>query len=359
MGGLKDRFFGKKTKNVGSPPGSFVYTGEKRTEEVRITVFDYNRSNFVEEEYSTAEKCGTFKDKETVTWINIAGLHDLEIVKTIGLQYDIHPLMLEDILDVDQRPKMEDLEERIYVVMKMLSYDENSERIDNEQVSIILGKNFVLSFQEKPGDVFDRIRDRIRTSRGRVRKMGADYLAYILIDAMIDNYFIIMEKIGDRVELLEEEILNNPASVTASASIHALKRELIFLRRSVWPLRELIAGLERSESKLITKPILPYLRDVYEHTIQIIDSVESFRDMISGMLDVYLSSLSNRMNEVMKVLTVIATIFIPLTFLTGVYGMNFTHMPELGWRWSYPVVWGVMAGLGIIMFILFKRKRWI
>ncbi len=359
MGGLKERFFGKKTKKVGSPPGSFVYTGEKRAEEVRITVFDYDRNNFVEEKYSTAENCGRFKDTKTLTWINIDGLHDLEIIKTIGLQYDIHPLILEDILDVDQRPKMEDFDKRIYVVMKMLSYDENTERINSEQVSIILGKNFVLSFQEKPGDVFDGIRDRIRTSRGRVREMGPDYLAYILIDTMIDNYFIIIEKMGNRLEILEEDILNNPSSSNASASIHVLKRELIFLRKSVWPLRELISGLERSESDLITKPVQPFLRDVYEHTIHIIDSVESFRDMISGMLDIYLSSLSNRMNEVMKVLTVIATIFIPLTFLVGVYGMNFTHMPELGWRWSYPVVWGVMAGLGIIMFILFKRKRWI
>jgi magnesium transporter len=359
MGSLKERFFGKKTGKIGIPPGSFVYTGEKKAEEVCITVFDYDENTVVEEEYSSAEKCGIYRDTKTITWINIAGLHDLEIIKTIGLQYNIHPLILEDILDVGHRPKMEDLDERIYIMMKMLSYNENSNRIDSEQVSIILGTNCVISFQEKPGDVFEGIRNRIRTGKGRIRKMGADYLAYTLIDAMIDNYFIIMENIGDKVEFLEEEILHNPASESSSASIHVLKRELIFLRRSVWPLRELIVGLERNESNLITEPIFPYLRDVYEHTIQIIDSVESFRDMIAGMLDVYLSSLSNRMNEVMKVLTVIATIFIPLTFLAGVYGMNFRHMPELAWKWAYPTVWGIMISLGIFMFVLFKRKKWI
>ncbi len=359
MGGFMNRFSARKINKTGMPPGSFVYTGEKKDETVRITVIDYDKGHFTEQEFLTAEECGVFKDTSTVTWINIDGLHDLEIIKTIGRQYDIHPLILEDILNVDQRPKMNDLDERIYIVMKMLSYNEKNEHIDLEQVSIVLGPNFVISFQEKTGDLFDSIRKRIRTDMGKVRKMCSDYLAYLLTDAIIDNYFLIIEKIGDRMEILEDEIVSNPASSNTASSIHLLKRELIFIRRSVWPLRELIGNLERSESKLFTKPVLPFLRDVYDHTIQIIDSVESFRDMISGIRDVYLSSLSNRMNEVMKVLTVIATIFIPLTFLAGVYGMNFSHMPELTWRWSYPVVWGVMVGLGVFMFVLFKRKKWI
>lgn len=206
MGGLKYRLFGKKMDTIGKPPGSFVYTGEKKTEQVRITVFDYDANAVVEEEFLSAEKCGIYRDTKTVTWINIAGLHDLEIIKTIGLQYEIPPLILEDILDVGHRPKMEELDTGIYIVMKMLSYDEKSGLIAGEQVSMFLGQNFVISFQEKPGDVFQAIRNRIRTGTGRVRKMGADYLAYALIDSMIDNYFIIMEKIGDRVEDVEEEV---------------------------------------------------------------------------------------------------------------------------------------------------------
>ena len=281
----------------------------------------------------------------------------MDIIEKIGNHFNIHPLILEDIVNTGQRPKMEDFIDYIFIVLKMLYYDEKENETKAEQVSLILRSNFVISFQESEGDVFDTIRERIRSDRGRIRRMGADYLAYALIDAIVDNYFIILEKLGEKIEDIEDELVINPAPATLQA-IHDLKREMIFLRKSVWPLREVISRLERWESPLINKSLDIYLRDVYEHTIQVIDSIETFRDMLSGLLDIYLSSISNRMNEIMKVLTIIATIAIPLTVITGIYGMNFQSMPELQWWWSYPIVLLVMLTLGILMIIYFRRKKW-
>ncbi len=227
-----------------------------------------------------------------------------------------------------------------------------------EQVSLILGPNFVLSFQENVGDVFDQIRERIRSGKGKIRKMGADYLVYTLLDAIVDNYFIILEKIGEQIEFIEERLIINPASDTLN-TIHKLKREMLFLRKSVWPLREVISGMERGESSLIKGTTKIYLRDVYDHNIQIIDTIETLRDMLSGMLDIYLTSISNRLNAVMKVLTIIATIFMPLTFLAGIYGMNFKYMPELEWKWGYPLILLIMSTIGISMLFYFKRKKWL
>jgi len=253
---------------------------------------------------------------------------------------------------------MEDFVDYLFVVLKMLHYDEKEKAVRAEQVSLILGSNYVISFQETEGDVFDPIRERIRMERGRIRKMGADYLAYSLIDEIVDNYFLILEKLGEKIEDMEDALVTNPTPETLQA-IHGLKREMIFLRKSVWPLREVISRLERWESPLIDKSIAIYLRDVYDHTIQVIDAIETFRDMLSGMLDIYLSSISNRMNEIMKVLTMIATIFIPLTLIAGIYGMNFKYMPELESPWGYPMIYLVMLVIGIIMVIYFRRKRWL
>jgi magnesium transporter len=253
---------------------------------------------------------------------------------------------------------MEDFEDYLFIVFKMLSYYEKESEIRSEHVSLFLGSNFVLTFQEKEGDVFASIRERIRDGRGRIRKMGSDYLAYALIDTVVDNYFSILEKIGEKVEDVEGELVTNPTTETIQ-SIHNLKREMIYLRKSVWPLREVVSRLERGDSELINETTVIYLRDVYDHTIQVIDAVETLRDILSGMLDLYLSSISNRMNEVMKVLTIIATIFIPLTLIAGVYGMNFRYMPELDWRWGYPTILLTMTVIGIIMLIYFKRKKWL
>jgi magnesium transporter len=227
-----------------------------------------------------------------------------------------------------------------------------------DQLSLVFGKNFVVSFQEKPGDMFDPVRERLRQGKGRLRKMGADYLAYALLDAVVDHYFVVLENLGERVEALEEELVVDPSQETLH-KIHALKREMIFLRKSVWPLREVVAKLERAESELIKDSTEIFFRDVYDHTIQVIDNIETFREILAGMLETYLSSVSNRMNQVMKVLTIIATIFIPLTFLAGVYGMNFEHMPELKWRFGYFLVWGVMIALGVGMAVAFRRRKWL
>jgi magnesium transporter len=257
-----------------------------------------------------------------------------------------------------QRPKMEDFENFLFIVLKMFQYDENENQTKTEQISLIIGSNYLISFQEDEGDVFDLIRERIRTDRGRIRKMGSDYLAYSLIDAIVDNYFTVLEKIGESIEDIEDELINNPTQEILH-TIHTLKRELIFLRKSVWPLREVIGRLERWESPLIEKSIDIYLRDVYDHTIQVIDALEIFRDMLSGMLDIYLTSVSNRMNEIMKVLTIIATIFIPLTLVTGIYGMNFKYMPELNSPWGYPMVYFVLLAISFVMLVYFRRKKWL
>jgi magnesium transporter len=353
----------KSSKSSGLPPGALVYIGEKKTEKIKITFFDYNLDKFEEKEVKKIEDCFSLKKRSTVSWINIDGLHDVSVIEKIGSCFDIHPLVLEDVLNTNQRPKIEDLENYLFFVLKMLLYDEKKHEIHSEQVSLILGKNFVISFQESIGDVFDNVRQRIRNGKGRIRKMGADYLAYSLIDEIVDNYFVILEKIGEKVEDLEEDLVSNPTPKTLH-KIYNLKREMIHLRRSVWPIREVINGMQRGDSKLIKSSTNIYLRDLYDHTIQVIDTIETFRDMISGMLDMYMSSVSNKMNEIMKVLTIFAAIFIPLTFIAGVYGMNFDpeyspfNMPELKWYFGYPMALCMMAGLVIVMIVYFKHKKW-
>jgi magnesium transporter len=345
-------------KKMGLPPGTLVHVGEKKAEKVRISIIDYDEAHVEEKEAKTVEECFPFKDKPSVTWINVDGLHEVNLIEQLGAHFGLHPLLLEDILHTEQRPKLEDHEAYLFVVLKMFYYNGEAREIEAEQVSLILGQDFVISFQEREGDVFKYVRERIRNSKGRIRKVGADYLAYALIDAIVDNYFIILEKLGETIESLEEELVTNPMPETLQ-TIHHLKREMIFLRKSVWPLREVISALERGESELIQESTDVYLRDLYDHAIQVIDSVETFRDMVSGMLDIYLSSVSNKMNEVMKVLTIIATIFIPLTFIAGIYGMNFQYMPELGWRWGYPAVWFVIGMILIVMVVYFRRKGWL
>jgi magnesium transporter len=348
----------KRSGKSGLPPGTLVHIGEKKAEEVKITVIDYDEAGFQELHFDSIEACFVFKGRPSVTWINVEGLHDVANIQKLGDCYGFHPLILEDILNTDQRPKIEDFDAYLYIVLKMLHNGESTQTVA-EQISLILGPNYVISFQEGiEGDVFNSIRERIRTGKGRIRSMGADYLAYSLIDAIVDNYFVIIEKMGERIEDLEDELVKDPVTRTLH-EIHTLKREMIFLRKAVWPLREVINFLERGESSLIKGSTAIYLRDVYDHTIQVIDAIETSRDMLSGMLDIYLSSISNRMNEIMKFLTIIGTIFIPLTFIVGVYGMNFEHMPELKWRWGYFGLWGVMAGLAVFMLFYFRKKKWL
>jgi len=352
------KLFRKTSKRAGLSPGTLVHDGDKKVEKAKITIIDFDATQFQEKEVDTVEECFPFRDTPTVTWINIDGLHEVGIIEKIGKHFSIHPLILEDILHTGQRPKMEDFEDYIFLVVKMFYYDEKDDEIKMEQVSLLLGSNFVISFQEREGDIFDPIRERIRNHKGRIRMMKADYLGYALLDTIVDNYFIILEKVGENIENMEEELVTRPTPETLQ-TIHNLKRELIVLRKSIWPLREVVNSLERGESPLINEATGVYLRDVYDHTIQVIDTIETFRDMVSGMLDIYLSSISNKMNEVMKVLTIIATIFIPLTFVAGIYGMNFEFMPELKWHWGYFAALLVMVAVAVIMVFYFRRKRWL
>jgi magnesium transporter len=335
-----------------------VFVGEKRSEKVKLSVINYDGSNFQEKEVRSVGEAVSIRKKSSVTWLNIDGVHQPEIIEQVGKSFGVHPLVLEDIANTGQRPKMEDFDDYIFVVLRMLRFDEKENQTKTEQISVVFGADFVVSFQEREGDVFDIIRERLRNNKGRIRKMGADYLAYSLIDAIVDNYFMVLEKLGEAIEEIEDKLVTEPRSETLQ-TIHDLKRETVFLRKSVWPLREVISRLERSESPLISKSTFVYLRDVYDHTIQVMDSVDTFRDTLSGMLDIYLSSVSNRMNEVMKVLTVIATIFIPLTFIAGIYGMNFKVMPELDQPWGYPAVLILMLTIAVVMLIYFRRKKWL
>jgi magnesium transporter len=350
----------RMSHKAGLPPGSLVHIGRRKVEQTRITIIDYDEKRVQEKEAKTVEECFPFKDQPTVTWVNIDGIHDMDIIEKVGKHFGIHPLVLEDIVNTGQRPKVEDFENYLFFVVKMLTYEENDKKgsINSEQVSILVGPHFVISFQERQGDVFEAIRDRLRNDKGRIRKEGSDYLAYALIDAIVDGYFIVLENLGDRIEGLEDAVIEDPSSQTLQ-KINGLKREMITLRRSVWPLREVIGSLERGGSSLIQPTTMTYLRDLYDHTVQVADTIETYRDMVAGTRDTYLSSVSNRMNEIMKVLTIIATIFIPVTFIAGVYGMNFKFMPELAWRGSYFVVLGVMAAVALVMIAYFKKKDWL
>ena len=346
--------FTRRSKKAGLPPGTLVHIGDRRDAPVRITVTTYDEANYTEKEVKSVEECFPIKESP-VSWINIDGIHKVDIVEKIGEYFNIHPLTMEDIVNTEQRPKMEEYTDYVYVVLRMITYDKE---MDSEQISLIIGENVLFSFQEKEGDVFNYVRERLKNGVGRIRKMGADYLVYALMDAVVDNYFAILESLGDTLEDTEEELLRDPGPETLQ-SIQMLKREMMVLRKSVWPLREVLSRLERGESQLVKENTRVYMRDVYDHTIQVIDTVETFRDMLSGMLDIYLSSISNRMNEIMKVLTIIATIFIPLSFFAGVYGMNFVYMPELQEKWGYPAILIGMAAIGAVMLLYFRRKKWL
>lgn len=356
-GRAKKGMIKKRSVKAGLPPGSLVHVGEKKGEDAIVTATRYNEAMYVEEELKDLSDCLPLQDESAVIWIDIDLVHQVDLIARVGECFRLHPLVVEDILNTDQRPKMEDFGDYLYVVFRFLSCNGLSGSVESEQVSLVVGPGYVISFQERGVKVFDKVRERIRAGKGRLRKSGADYLAYSLLDAVVDDYFIVLERLGDRIENLEDGLIATPGAATLHA-IHGLKRELLFLRRSVWPLREVLNGLQREDCSQIGNMTRIYLRDVYDHTIHVIDTLETFRDTISGMLDIYLSSISNRLNEVMKVLTIISTIFIPLTFLSGVYGMNFRYMPELGWKWGYPALLVLMLGVALTMVSFFKRKKW-
>jgi magnesium transporter len=345
-------------KKVGLPPGSLIFTGKQHADKVRIDVIDFDPDYLGELNTENIEDCFPYRDSATKTWIDIKGVHDADQILKVGEHFEIHPLVLEDILNTNQRPKIEVFDHYIFIVLKMLSYNEEKNIVDSEQVSFIIGRSYVISLQEKEDDIFDPLRERLRKGKGRIRTMGADYLAYAILDVITDNYFLMLERLGEQMEEFEERLLKGPDQETLK-KLYVLKRENLLLRKSVWPLREVITQLERSESPLIKKKTAPFLRDLYDHIIQVIDIVETHRDMTAGLIELYLSSSSNRMNEVMKVLTIIATIFIPLTFIAGVYGMNFANMPELEWPWAYYALLIVMMVIVAGMLLYFRKKKWL
>jgi magnesium transporter len=348
----------KEVGKRGLHTGSLIHVGEKKADRVKFTVMDYDRDNFTENEYDGVDECLTYADKETVTWVNVNGLHDTEVIHKIGEHFGIHSLVLEDILDTEKRPELDDYVDFIFIILKMVLLDRETGRIDADQVSLLLCRNTVISFQEGEEDVFETIRERIRTGKGRIRKAGADYLIYTLADAIVDEYYVVLEAIGELIEEIEDELLEDPGEETLR-DIYGLRREIVLLRKYTFPLRELVHKFQISESPLIEQDTKLYIRDLYDHSLQIMDTTESYRDMLSGMLETYLSLSSNRMNEVMKVLTVMASIFIPLTFIAGIYGMNFEYMPEIHHHLGYPGVILLMFVIAMVMVYFFRRKNWI
>jgi magnesium transporter len=356
---VKDKRVKKHSQKAGLPPGTLIYTGDKTDKEFEITTVIYSEQEYNETVSKFFKECPVIsQDAATVTWINVNGLHNTRNLEELGACFHLHPLVLEDILNTDHRPKLDDYGDYLFIVLKLLQVQEGSGEIVAEQVCLVVGNNYVISLHENDQDVFGVIRERLKAGKGRLRRSGADYLAYTLVDLIVDQYFVILEDLGEVIEDLESEVVSTPTPATLS-QIHRLKREMIMLRKSVWPLREVINRLERSESSLIKEPTVPYFKDVYDHVIQIIDNIETFRDILSGMLDIYLSSVSNRLNEVMKVLTIIATIFIPLTFITGIYGMNFKYIPGLEWDYGYYMALGMMATVLVTMVLFFWKKGWI
>jgi magnesium transporter len=352
-GGVRDR-----SEKIGLPPGSLIFVGEQKTETVVLTVSNYDKDHFDEKQAASIDDCMAYRSLPSITWIHVRGLHNPDFIESLGQCYGIHQLFLEDILNTDQRPKMEELEEGLFIVIKAFTLEDGDENTSAEQISFILGRNYVISLQEGDADIFDPVRSRLRSARGRIRSLGSDYLLYALMDTVVDHYFSVLEGLGERIEALEEELLTDHAQETLPR-MHRLRRELLFLKKMVWPLREVISAMQRSETGLIQQTTQFYIRDLYDHVIQVVDTLENYRELASGLLEIYLSSVSYRMNEVMKVLTIIATIFIPITFIVGVYGMNFEIIPELKWKWGYAMVWGVMIAVIVVMLGYFRKKKWL
>lgn len=356
---MKRKLKNTRSRKLGLEPGTVVYVGDKATESpIKLSLFEYNDVSIQESELKQITDCVHEQEHQTVKWLNVDGVHNSQLIEEIGKKFKLHPLLLEDVSNTQQRPKLEEYDNTLFLIVKMLSYNELEKRIEVEQVSLVLGNNFLISFQEdKEGDILDPLRERLRVGKQKIRKSGADYLLYCILDMVIDHYFVILEKLGEEMNELEESIITD-TSYGLLRTIYRMKRDMISLRRNIWPMREMLSNLERSENELLTDATNIYFRDIYDHAIQAIETIEMYRDMLSGMLDIFLSSSSNHMNGIMKVLTTISTVFIPLTFIVGVYGMNFEYMPEIHWKYGYLSVWVIM-GLSVIgMAVYFKRKKW-
>jgi len=343
---------------IGLRPGALVHVGKKKVEKIKFDIIEFDQENFDEYKNVTIDDCLKTKEKPNVSWIKISGIHDPDVIQNFGKYFGIHSLIQADIMNTELRPKFEVHADHIFMILKIPHINEKIGKLIIEQISIVLGKNFVLTFQETEEDIFDPIRKRIKEAIGDIRKQKSDYLTYTVVDTIVDSFFGIMERVGDATERLEEELMKKPEPKTLE-TIHALKRQMILLRKSIWPIRDVIDSFERAQSPLIESTTKPFVRDVYSHAVQVMDTVEALREMVGGMLDTYLSSLSNKMNEIMKMLTIIASIFIPITFIAGIYGTNFEYIPELAWKGSYFTMLGVMIIIVLAMMIWFKKKQWL
>jgi len=352
------RLVRRVVKKPGAPPGTLIHTGDKKVEQVRVRFLDYDAEQLNEAELADIGGCLPFKDSPTMSWVNVDGLHDVDLIRQLGDHFGWHPLVLEDIVSVGQRSKLEEYDGHVFVVLPMLSWDEDLQQVVQEQLGLILGERYVFTFQERVGDVFEGVRERLRNARGRIRNRGSDYLAYALMDAVVDHYFHVVERIGDVAEDLEGQVLTDPRQQTMH-QLHVLKRELLTVRRSVWPLREMLASLVRADDEVFQDETLVFMRDVHDHAVQVAETVDALRDVVSGAVELYMSTVGYRANEVMKMLTIMASIFIPLTFFAGLYGMNFEYMPELHWRWAYPTLLVALAAMAGGMVAFFKRKGWL
>lgn len=348
----------KRSAKAGLPPGTLMHIGEKKRKAVEIKLYSYNENSFYEKVINLNNVNQLHIDKSFVNWISVEGLHDVNIIQRIGSCFNIHPLVLEDILNTAQRPKIENYDKYTYIVGKTLSYNSGLNEFNIEQESLILGESYVISFSEKKPEIYHAVCERIRQGAGKIRKVGPDYLAYSLLDVIVDNYFVVLEELSEKIEDIEDELVTNPSKDTLKV-IHKLKRQILYLHKSIWPLREVISFLTRSETPLVTESLNIYIRDLYDHVIEVMDTTETLRDILSSMLDMYLSSVSNKMNEIMKVLTIISTVFIPLSFIVGLYGMNLKDMPEYNWPLMYPVLWVIMLSIIAFMLIFFKKKKWL
>ena len=349
----------KRSKKAGLPPGTPIHIGEHKTQAVLMTAFSYTDSAVQETVLPSQKDCLTVLNNLNGTlWIQTQGIHDIQALEQLASFFQLHPLVLEDIVNNEQRPKLEDYSDYLFVVIKQIKCHGETRRLRIEQLSFVLGPHFILSFQEDTEDVFQSVIKRLRNEKGRLRTRGVDYLTYALIDAIVDHYFEVLENFGSEIEELEPQLISEP-NPSYLKRLHHLKQDMVVLRKSIWPLREVLSHLERRESRLIDDKTRVYFRDIHDHTVQIIETLETYRDMLSNMLDIYLTSLSHKLNETMKVMAIIATLFIPLTLIAGIYGMNFKHMPELDWPWGYPFVlifMGICAGG---MLIYFRKKRWL
>lgn len=352
------RLFPKKSRPVGLPPGSLLYTALEGKEREQLNLFEYTDKTFSEKENASIEECLDWMGDPSMAWIEVNGPPSPDMIASLGKQFHLHSLFLEDVMSTGQRSKLDTFQDQVFIIVRLLQYDEISKNLRDEQVSLIFGPNYLISFTEGRENIFNPIKERLRQASSRIRKQNADYLAYTLLDTIVDYYFVVLEKVDLQLDNLEEEVVNFPNPSTLQ-KIQQAKREMIILRKAIWPMRDVVNKFIKLETPLVNPTTQLYLQDIHDHTIQTIDIIESFRDVVAGMLDIYLSNINSRTNDIMKVLTIVSTIFVPLTFISSLYGMNFENMPELHTTWGYPVTISIMVATAAVMLLFFRRKKWI